>query len=216
MKLKFSTAYHPQMDGQSERMILTLEELLRSCAMEFQAPWGLLPLVEFSYNNLYHSSLKSAPFEDLYGRNCRTPLCWDEKGARVLSGPQVVQETADRVKVIKNKLRAAQDRQKSYADGRARELNFDVGMKVFLKVSSWKGLMRFGKKGNLAPRYIGPNEILAKSGPVAYVLALPCELERIHNMFHFSMLKRYHGNPLHVIQPEEVEIEQEERDWFFK
>ncbi|CAN1164007.1 Transposon Tf2-9 polyprotein, partial [Linum perenne] len=114
---------------------------------------------------------------------------------------------ADRVKVIKERLRAAQDRQKAYADGRARELSFNVGEKVFLKVSPWKGLMRFGRKGKLAPRYIGPYEILAKSGPVAYVLALPRELERIHNVFHVSVLRRYHGDPSHVIQPEEVEIE---------
>ncbi|CAN1153516.1 Transposon Tf2-9 polyprotein [Linum perenne] len=164
--------------------------------MEFQAPWTeLLPLIEFAYNNSYNSSLKFAPFEALYGRRCRTPLCWDEEGARLLSGPQVVQETADCVRFIKDSLRTAQDRQKAYADGRARELNFDVGEKVFLKVSPWKGLIRFGRKGKLAPWYIDPYEILAKSGPVAYVLAFPSELERIHNVFHVSMLKRYHGPP---------------------
>ncbi|CAN0827436.1 Transposon Tf2-9 polyprotein [Linum grandiflorum] len=209
-KLHFSTAYHPQTDGQSERTILTLEELLRACVMEFGgSSTEQLPLVEFAYNNSYHSSLGVAPYEALYGRKCRTPLCWDEEGERIITGPQMVQETVDKVKVIKDRLRAAQDRQKQYADGRAREVSYQVGDKVFLKVSPWKGLMRFGRKGKLAPRYIGPYDIIDKVGPVAYVLALPSELEKIHNVFHVSMLKRYIGDPSHVIQPEEVELDED-------
>ncbi|CAL1400329.1 unnamed protein product [Linum trigynum] len=206
-KLHFTSAYHPQTDGQSERTILTLEELLRSCVMQWEESWiDHLPLIEFAYNNQYHSSLGVPPYEALYGRKCRTPLCWDVEGARQISGPEIVQITVDKVKEIRERLRVAQDRQKVYVDTNRREVNFEVGEKVFLKVSPWKGVMRFGKKGKLAPRYIGPYEIIEKIGPVAYKLALPPELSQIHNVFQVSMLKRYKVDPSHVIQPEEIEL----------
>jgi transposase InsO family protein len=118
-RLDLSTAYHPQTDGQSERTIQTLEDMLRACALEFGGSWeSHLPLMEFSYNNSYHTSIGVAPFEALYGRKCRTPLCWAEVGENQLSGPELVQEATDNIQKIRQKLKAAQDRQKSYADRR--------------------------------------------------------------------------------------------------
>jgi hypothetical protein len=190
-KLNFSTAFHPQTDGQSERTIQTLEELLRACVLEFKDAWdNHLPLLEFAYNNGYHSSIEMAPYEALYGRRCRTPVCWDEEGARLLTGPELVHDTTEKVKVIKEKLKNAQQRQKAYADQGRRHVEFQIGDKVYLKVSPWKGVIRFRKRGKLGPRYIGPYEVLERIGPVAYRLALPSELSRIHNVFHASMLRK--------------------------
>ncbi|GKB07953.1 putative reverse transcriptase domain-containing protein [Tanacetum coccineum] len=164
-----STAYHPQTDGQSERTIQTLEDMLRACVTDFGGSWDVhLPLAEFSYNNSYHSSIKCAPFEALYGRKCRSPVLWAEIGESSLIGPELVQETTDKVVLIKEKLKAAKDRQKSYVDNRRKPLEFEVGDRVMLKVSPWKGVIRFGKKGKLAPRYVGPFEILERISLVAY------------------------------------------------
>ncbi|GJS06089.1 putative reverse transcriptase domain-containing protein [Tanacetum coccineum] len=176
-RLDMSTTYHPQTDGQSERTIQTLEDMLRACVIDFGGSWDVhLPLAEFSYNNSYHSSIRCAPFEALYGRKCRSPILWAEIGESSLIGPELVQETTDKVVLIKEKLKAARDRQKSYADNRRKPLEFKVGDRVMLKVSPWKGVIRFGKKGKLAPRYVGPFEILERIGPVAYRLRLPKEL----------------------------------------
>ncbi|KAJ0081607.1 hypothetical protein Patl1_12146 [Pistacia atlantica] len=208
-KLNFSTAFHPQTDGQSERTIQTLEDMLRACIMEFKGNWDVyLPLVEFAYNNSYHSSIGMPPYEALYSRKCRTPVCWDEVGERKLLGPEIVQDTNEKINIIKARLKAAQDRQKSYADKRRRELEFQVGDKVFLKVSPWKGVLRFGKRGKLSPRYIGPYEILGRIGEVAYQLALPQELERIHNVFHVSMLLKYVADPSHILQQQPIQLDE--------
>ncbi|GJV50783.1 putative reverse transcriptase domain-containing protein [Tanacetum coccineum] len=190
-RLDMSTAYHPQTDGQSERTIQTLEDMLRACVIDFGGNWDThLPLAEFSYNNSYHSSIRCAPFEALYGRKCRSPVLWAEIGESSLIGPELVQETTDKVVLIKEKLKAARDRQKSYADNRRKPLEFEVGDRVMLKVSPWKGVIRFGKKGKLAPRYVGPFEILERIGPVAYRLRLPEELSGVHDTFHVSNLKK--------------------------
>ncbi|GJR85943.1 putative reverse transcriptase domain-containing protein [Tanacetum coccineum] len=190
-RLDMSTAYHPQTDGQSERTIQTLEDMLRVCVIDFGGSWDVhLPLAEFSYNNSYHSSIRCAPFEALYGRKCRSPILWAEIGESSLIGPELVQETTDKVVLIKEKLKAARDRQKSYADNRRKPLEFEVGDRVMLKVSPWKGVIRFGKKGKLAPRYVGPFEILERIGPVAYRLRLPEELSGVHDTFHVSNLKK--------------------------
>ncbi|GJX67330.1 reverse transcriptase domain-containing protein [Tanacetum coccineum] len=190
-RLDMSTAYHPQTDGQSERTIQTLEDMLRACVIDFGGSWDVhLPLAEFSYNNSYHSSIRCAPFEALYGRKCRSPVLWAEIGESSLIGPELVQETTDKVVLIKEKLKAARDRQKSYADNRRKPLEFEVGDRVMLKVSPWKGVIRFGKKGKLAPRYVGPFEILERIGPVAYRLRLPEELSGVHDTFHVSNLKK--------------------------
>ncbi|GKA43831.1 putative reverse transcriptase domain-containing protein [Tanacetum coccineum] len=199
--LDMSTAYHPQMDGQSERTIQTLEDMLRACAIDFGKGWvNHLPLVEFSYNNSYHASIKAAPFEALYGRKCRSPVCWTEVGEAQLLGPELIQETTDKIVQIKQKMQAARDRQKSYADLKRKPMEFQVGDKVMLKVSPWKGVVRFGKRGKLNPRYVGPFKVLEKVGEVAYKLELPEELSRVHNTFHVSNLKKcYADEPLAVL-----------------
>ncbi|GKA19564.1 putative reverse transcriptase domain-containing protein [Tanacetum coccineum] len=149
-RLDISTAYHPQTDGQSECTIQTLKYMLRACVLDFGGSWDVhLPLVEFSYNNSYHSSMRCAPFEALYGRKCRLPIMWVEVGEGQLIGPELVQETTEKISQIKDRLKAARDRQKSYADKRRKPLEFSVGDYVLLKVSPWKGVVRFGKKGSL-------------------------------------------------------------------
>ncbi|GJU78206.1 putative reverse transcriptase domain-containing protein [Tanacetum coccineum] len=176
-RLDMSTAYHPQTDGQGERTIQNLEDMLRACVLDFGGNWDVhFPLVEFSYNNSYHSSVRCAPFEALYGRKCRSPIMWAEIREGQLIGPELVQETTKKISQIKDRLKAARDRQKSYADKRRKPLDFSVGDYVLLKVSPWKSVVRFGKKGKLAPRFVGPFEIIEKVGPVAYRLDLPEEL----------------------------------------
>ncbi|XP_070672131.1 uncharacterized protein [Malus domestica] len=147
-----------------------------------------------------------ALFEALYGKSCRTPLCWSEVGERVLVGPEIVEETTQNIQVIKANLKAAQDRQKSIADRHSTDRVYKVGDWVFLKLSPWKGVVRFGKKRKLSPRYIGPYQIVERVGEVAYRLALPPELARVHNVFHVSMLRRYVSDPSHVIPPQPLEI----------
>ncbi|KAD6119183.1 hypothetical protein E3N88_10454 [Mikania micrantha] len=168
-KLKFSTAFHPQTDGQSERTIQTLEDMLRACALEWTGNWDdYLCLVEFSYNNSWQASI-DMPFELLY------------------------------VAIAREKLKEAQSRQKSYADKHRRALEFKVGDHVFLKVSPCRGVRRFGIKGKLSPRFIGPFEILERIGEVSYRLTLPPQLSHVHNVFHVSLLRGYNYHPLHVI-----------------
>ncbi|GJS57181.1 putative reverse transcriptase domain-containing protein [Tanacetum coccineum] len=155
-RLDMSTAYHPQTDGQSERTIQTLEDILRAYVLDFGGSWDVhLPLVEFSYNNSYHSSVRCAPFEALYGKKCRSPIMWVEVGEGQLIGHELVQKTTEKILQIKDRLKAARDRQKSYADKRSKPLEFSVGDYVLLKVSPWKGVVRFRKKGKLAPRFVG-------------------------------------------------------------
>ena len=149
-----------------------------------------------------------APFEALYGRKCRTPVCWDEVGERRLVGPKLVQITLENVKVVRDNLKIARDRQKSYADNRRRDLQFEIGDQVFLKISPWKGVLRFWKRGKLSPRYIGPYEIMSKVGPVAYKLKLPPELSRIHDTFHVSMLRKYIPDPSHVLREQPVQLKE--------
>ncbi|GJW97852.1 putative reverse transcriptase domain-containing protein [Tanacetum coccineum] len=198
--LDMSTAYHPETDGQSERTIQTLEDMLRACVIDFGNGWVKhLPLVEFSYNNSYHASIKAAPFEALYGRKCRSPVCWAEVGQVQLTGPELVQESTERIIQIKQRIQTARDRQKCYADLKRKPVEFQVGDNVMLKVSPWKGVVRFGKRGKLNPKYVGPFKVLKKVGAVAYKLELPQELSRVHNTFHVSNLKKcYSDDPLVV------------------
>ena len=206
-RLNFSTEFHPQTDGQSERVIQILEDMLRSCTIDYEGSWDRhIPLVEFVYNNSFQSSIGMAPYEALYGRKCRTPLCWTELSERKVIGPDLIRETEEKVKMIREKLKVATDRQKSYTDMKRKDIRYEVGEKVFLKVSPWKKVMRFGKKGKLSPRFIGPYEVIEKVGPVAYRLALPPDLEKIHNVFHVSMLRRYRSDPTHIVSSDTIEL----------
>ncbi|KAD3640698.1 hypothetical protein E3N88_29921 [Mikania micrantha] len=207
-KLLISTAYHPQTDGQSERTIQTLEDMLRACIIDFGGSWDdYLPLAEFSYNNSYHSSIGMPPYEMLYGRKCRTPVCWGEVGQRELANKKVVKVTNERIDQIRAHLKAAQDRQKSYADKRRRPIEFQVGDLVLLKVSPWKGVIRFRKRGKLSPRFIGPFKIIARIGEVAYRLELPDELSGIHNTFHVSYLRKCLADESAYVPLEDLEID---------
>ena len=216
-RLDMSTAYHPQTDGQSERTIQTLEDMLRACVIDFGKAWDIhLPLVEFSYNNSYHTSIKTAPFEALYGRKCRSPLCWTEVGdtqlakglvtKSTLTGPEIIRETTEKIVQIRERLKSSRDRQKSYADRRRKPLEFQIGDRVLLKVSPWKGVIRFGKRGKLNPRYIGPFEIISRVGPVAYKLQLPIELNKVHPVFHVSNLKKCLSDETLVIPLDEIAL----------
>nr|GFC28631.1 putative nucleotidyltransferase, ribonuclease H [Tanacetum cinerariifolium] len=177
-------------DGQSERTIHTLEDMLRSCALEWTGNWDdYICLVEFAYNNSWHASIKCAPFEMLYGRKCRASICWDQVGERVIEGPEMIEVTNvkvgeriiegpemievtnEKVAIAKEKLKEARTRQKSYAD----------------------------KHRKLSPCFIGPFEILDRVGKVSYRLALPPQLSHVHNVFHVSLLRGYKYHPLHVI-----------------
>ncbi|GJY15730.1 putative reverse transcriptase domain-containing protein [Tanacetum coccineum] len=207
-QLDMSMAYHPQTDGQSERIIQTLEDMLRSCVIDFGKGWDRhLPLVEFSYNNSYHTSIKAAPFEALYGRKCRSPICWAEVGDAQLTGLKIVHETTEKIIQIKKRIQAAQDRQKSYADRRRKPLEFEVGDKVMLKVSPWKGVIRFGKRWKLNPRYIRPFKNFAKVGTVAYRLELPEQLSRVHSTFHVSNLKKCFSDEPLAIPLDDIQID---------
>jgi hypothetical protein len=169
--LKFSLAYHPQTDGQTERTNQILEDMLRACALQDKLGWDKrLPYAEFSYNNSYQASLKMSPFEAMYGRNCRTPLHWDQPGERQVFGLEILLEAVENIRMVQKNLKVAQSRHRSYADTRIRELSFEVGDYVYLKVSPIRGTKRFGFKGKLAPRYIGSYQIQARCGEVAYQL----------------------------------------------
>ncbi|KAH9744058.1 hypothetical protein KPL70_003528 [Citrus sinensis] len=168
-KLRFSTAFHPQIDGQSERTIQTLEDMLQACVLDLSGGWEEhLMLIEFSYNNSFHSSIGKPPFEALYGRKCRSPICWDEVGERKLLGPELIQITVDKIKLIRGRLQTAQSRQKRYAD---------------------RGRQRIG--------------------PVAYRIALPPSLSKLHNVFHVSVLRKYITDPLHVLHYQPIQINED-------
>nr|GEU30400.1 putative reverse transcriptase domain-containing protein [Tanacetum cinerariifolium] len=207
-RLEMSTAYHPQTDGQSERTIQTLEDMLRACVLDFGGSWDVhLPLVEFSYNNSYHSSMRCAPFEDLYGRKCRSSIMWAEVGKGHLIGPDLVQKTTEKISQITNRHKAARDRQKSYVDKRRKPLEFSIGNYVLLKLSPWKGVVCFGKKEKLALRSIGPFEIIEKVGIVAYRLDLPEKQNGVHDTFHVSNFKKCLANPTLQVTLDEIQVD---------
>ncbi|GKB26701.1 putative reverse transcriptase domain-containing protein [Tanacetum coccineum] len=174
-----STAYHPQTDGQSERTIQTLEDMLRACVMDFEKGWERhLPLIEFSYNNSYHTSIKAAHFEALYGRKCRSPIYWAKVGDAQLTGLEIIHKTTKKIIQIKHRLQASRDRQRSYADKRRKPLEFQVG-----------------------------DTILAKVGTVAYRLELPEKLSRVHSTFHISNLKKCLSDEPLAIPLDEIHVD---------
>ncbi|KAL0551689.1 hypothetical protein IC582_010778 [Cucumis melo] len=208
-RLDFSTAFHPQTDGQTERLNQVLEDMLRACALEFPGSWDShLHLMEFAYNNSYQATIGMAPFEALYGKCCRSPVCWGEVGEQRLMGPELVQSTNEAIQKIRSRMHTAQSRQKSYADVRRKDLEFEIGDKVFLNVAPMKGVLRFERRGKLSPRFVGPFEILERIGPVAYRLALPPSLSTVHDVFHVSMLRKYVPDPSHVVDYEPLEIDE--------
>lgn len=175
--------------------------------LEFGGSWEEhLHLVEFSYNNSYQASIDMSPFEALYGRHCRTPMSWDDVGERVLLGPVMVVDAAEKVKRIRDHMRVAQDRQRHWTDSHIRPLEFKQGDLVFLKISPARGTIRFGRSGKLSPRYIGPFGILERIGDVAYRLALLPSLEGFHNVFLVSQLRRYVADLTHVLYHSEIEV----------
>nr|GFB70117.1 putative reverse transcriptase domain-containing protein [Tanacetum cinerariifolium] len=181
-----SIAYHPETDGQSERTIQTLKDMLRACAIDFG------PKLEkhFMVKSVVH------PF---VGPKLEKLRYSTEVGEAQILGPELIQETTEKIVQIKERMQAARDRQKSYADLKCKPMEFQVGDKVMLKVSPWKGVVRFGKRGKLNPRYVGPFNVLERIGDVAYKLDLLEELSKVHNTFHVSNLKKCHADePLAV------------------
>ena len=140
-----------------------------------------------------------APYEALYGRPCRSPLCWTEVEENSITGPDLIRDTSEKVSLIRQRLLMAQSRQKSYVDVRRRPLEFEVGDQVFLEVMPKRGVIRFGKRRKLSPRFMGSFEILERLGTVAYRLALPPSMSGVHEAFHVSMLRRYTPDPAHVV-----------------
>ncbi|GKF67860.1 hypothetical protein Tco_0197539, partial [Tanacetum coccineum] len=166
--------------------------MLRACVIDFGNGW-------IKHLPSYHASIKAAPFKALYSRKCCSPICWAEVGEAQLTGLDLIQETTEKIIQIKQRMQAAHDRQKSYAALKRKPMEFQVGDKVMLKVSPWKGVMHFGKRGKLNPRYVGPFKVLEKIRSVAYKLELPQELSRVHNTLHVSNLKKcYSDEPLAV------------------
>ena len=148
-----------------------------------------------------------APYEALYGRPCRSPLCWTEVGESSIISPDMIRDTFEKVNLIRKRLLTAQRRQKSYVDVRRRPLEFKVGDRVSLKVMPKRGVVRFGKRGKLSSRFIGPFEILERVGTIAYRLALPSSMSGVHEVFHVSMLRRYTPDPAQVVDLGEIEVD---------
>ena len=163
--------------------------------------------MEYAYNNSYQASIGMTPCENLYGRRCRTLVCWTKLNEHKVIGPNIVKDTEEKVQVIQQRLKVASDRQNSYAYLKRRDFEYEVGDKVFLKVSSWRKIPRFGKKGKLSPRFIGPYEILKQIDSMAYRLTLPLELTKLHNVFHFLMLWRYRSDGPHILPVQAVQVQ---------
>jgi len=209
-QLRMSSSYHPQTDGQSERTIYSLEDLLRACVLDHLGSWNeVLPLVEFINYNSYHSNIGMAPYEALYGRRCRTPLCWYQDGETVAVGLKLLQETTEKVKLMQKRMKATQSRQKSYDDKRRRPLEFDVGDHVFLRVIPTTGVGRAIRLKKLLLEFLVPYQILKKIGLVAYEIALPPQLAKLHNVFHVSQLRKYVLDPEHVLEVDDIQIRED-------
>ncbi|XP_058208147.1 uncharacterized protein LOC131321157 [Rhododendron vialii] len=174
--------------------------------MTRQTPLTPLPLGEFAYNNRYQASIGMALYEAVYGQPCRSPIYWTEVREDALFGSELVRETTEKVKVIRERLLTSQNRQKSYADKRVRPLTFSMGDHVFLKIKLRRGIIRVGKKGKLSPRYIGPFEILEQIGEISLLYRRRSPSSRL---FHVSMLRKYMAHPTHVLNWEEVTLDED-------
>ena len=209
-KAKLTTAFHPQTDGQAESDIHTIEDMLRACVIYFRGSWDeFLSMIAFSYNNSNHSSIGMESFEALYGRRCKYPVGWFEVRDSSILGPEIIHEALEKVRVIRNRLATGYSCQNSYPDNRKRPLEFDVCDSVYLKVSPMKGVMRFGRKGNLSPSYVGPYGILQRVGEETYELALPVKLASVHPDIDVSMLKKCLGGPVLILPMEGLGIDED-------
>jgi hypothetical protein len=209
MNLNLSTTYHPESDGQTERVNRVIEDMLRMYVMDKPSKWeDYLHLVEFAYNNGYQTSLKMSPFESLYDRRCNTPVSWDNPADRTIVGPELLKEMEDQMFKIKKNLKSTQDRQKIYVDKNRIHKEFKVGDHVFLEVKANRSSLKLGSCAKLAARFCGPFEILERIGPDSYIIALPTSMS-IHNVFHVSFLKKYIPDANHVIDWNVIRVEQE-------
>jgi hypothetical protein len=187
-KLNFSSAYHPQTDTQTERTNQILEDMLRASALKYGKSWDKsLPYTEFSYNNSYQASIEMAPYEALYGRQCKTPLFWSQIGESQVFGLEVLKDVEKQVQMVHESLKVAQSQQKRYEDKRRRDISFEIGDFVYLIVSPIRGTRRFRVKGKLAPRYVGPFKIIDRKGEVAY------QLKHHHSCQKCTMCFTYHS-----------------------
>jgi hypothetical protein len=202
-------------DGQTERTNQILEDMLRACALKNNGSLDKsLPCAEFAYNSSYQSRIKMAPFEALYGRKCSTLLFWNQTCESQLFGPDSIREVEKQVEIIKENLKAAQSRQKSYVDPRRREVVLEVGDYAYLRVSPIRGPRRFNLRGKLSPRFIRPFKIVERKGEVAYQLELPAQLSGVHDLFHVSLLKKCTSEV--KIEPVQLEDIQMENDLTYK
>jgi hypothetical protein len=207
--LNFSTAYHPELDGQIERMNQVIEDMLRMYVIDKPSKWeDYLHLVDFAYNNGYQASLKMSPFEALYGRKCNTPVSWDNPADRAVVGPNLLREMEEQMIKIKQNLKVSQDRQEIYVDKGRTHREFKVGDHVFFKVKANRSSLKLRNCSKLAACYCEPFEILERIGPVAYMIALPASMS-VHNVFHVSLLKKYIPNVNYVIDWNVIQVEQE-------
>ena len=164
----------------------------------------MLPLIKFTYNNSFHASIGMAPYEALYGRRCRTPLCWYQDGEAVLVGPELLEHTTEKVRMVRNRMQASQSRQKAYADRRRRPLEFAAGDHVFLRVTRTTGVRRALRSRKLSPKFLDPYQITRRIGLVAYEIALPPQLANLHPVFHVSQLRKYVFDLAHVLEVEDI------------
>jgi len=199
MELAFSTTYQPQTNGQIKRVNGILEEMLRMFVMHQQQKWEeYLPLVEFTYNNGYQESFRISAFEALYRRSCNTPISWNDPVNRMLIGPDMLAGMEQEMQVIKKNLKAAQDRQKSYADQNKLFKELQVGEQVSLHIEPKNSSLWIGSCAKTTPQFCGPFSIVEKTGPVAYRFALP-SIMKIHDVFHVSFLRKYVKDVDHVV-----------------
>ena len=207
-RLTMSTAFHPQTDGQSERTIQVLEDMLRACVLDHKGSWEEhLPLVEFAYNNSYQASIQMAPYEALYGRPCRSPLCWTEVGESSITGPDLIRDTSEKVSLIRQRLLTAQSRQKSYADVRRRPLEFGVGDHVFLKVMPKRGVVRFGKAREAIAEVHWTLRDTRDGRHCCVPVSVTAQHVRCSRGVHVSMLRKYTPDPAHVVDWGQIEVD---------
>ena len=169
----------------------------------------MLSLIEFTYNNSFHASIGIAPYEALYGRKFRTPLYWYQDGEAVLVGPELLEQTTEKVRIVRNRIQASQSRQKAYVDRRRRLLEFAARDHVFLRVAQTTGVGRALSSRKLSPKFLGPYQISRRIGPVAYEIALPPQLANLHPVFHVSHMRKYVFDPAHVLEAEDIQIKED-------